>query len=387
MENSNSNKQKNQNNIFSKKEEKKEIINKKTKRINKISNIGEDFIDFKNIEFITNPKNVKYSFELTKDSYIYFYLDNSFSIFKSIDDLLILVYANKSRSIVSFNLIENKKINEIRNAHKECISNFRHFLDELNHRDLILSISCFDNSLKLWNINTLECLCAIKNINHDGFLYSACFLKDKNNIFIITSNCLKEFEPIKVYDINGQYIKKINDSNYYVTFIDTFYDNKLSNNYIITGNKDNIKSYDYNENKLYHTYYDNDLNQINNDENNYIFHNSIIINNTTELIKLIESSDDGNIRIWNFYSGELLKKIRINNRGLYGICLWNDEFLFCGCKKSIKLLDIQKDKIIKNLSGHSDYALSIKKIKLHNSECIISQGLFNDQIKLWISQN
>ena len=59
MENSNSNKEKNQNYIISKKEdsskeEKKEIINKKTKKINKISNNVEDLIDFKNVEFITN---------------------------------------------------------------------------------------------------------------------------------------------------------------------------------------------------------------------------------------------------------------------------------------------------------------------------------------------
>ena len=49
--------------------------------------------------------------------------------------------------------------------------------------------------------------------------------------------------------------------------------------------------------KKYHKYCDND----NKD------HNSIIINDTEEIVKLIESCEDGNIRIWDFNEGHLLK--------------------------------------------------------------------------------
>ena len=41
-----------------------------------------------------------------------------------------------------------------------------------------MSISCDDNNLKLWNVNTWECIVDIKNISCNGFLYSACFLAD-----------------------------------------------------------------------------------------------------------------------------------------------------------------------------------------------------------------
>ena len=82
-------------------------------------------------------------------------------------------------------------------------------------------------------------------------------------------------------------IKKINDLKERIIFIDVYYGDKEYNNYILTGNYGYIKSYDYNNNKLYQKYCDND---------NYE-HNCIIINNNKKQIELIESSNDGNIRI------------------------------------------------------------------------------------------
>ena len=51
-------------------------------------------------------------------------------------------------------------------------------------------------------------------------------------------------------------IKKINNSNERSFFIDTYYDNKYDKNYILVGNKDYVKSYDYYHNKLYRKYCD-----------------------------------------------------------------------------------------------------------------------------------
>ena len=43
------------------------------------------------------------------------------------------------------------------------------------------------------------------------------------------------------------------------------------------------------------------------------FHYSIIINDKEEIVRLINSSSFGNINIWKFHSGELLKKIQVSN--------------------------------------------------------------------------
>jgi len=324
----------------------------------------------------SNPINIKFLKDLSVEAYSFCYLDNIFIVFHSFNNnILYLIYTNKKKSIISYNLINNKKINEVKNAHKTYITNFRYCLDKNNKRDLIISISCNDNNIKLWNINNLECLHNFENIYNSGQLFSACFLNNNNQINIITGNSnFNNSELIKIYDINGNKIKEINNSNDNIFFIDVFYDNKFSKIYIITGNFGNAKSYDYNENKIYHKYNINDNRS----------HNNIIINDKEEIIKLLECSYDGDIKIWNFHSGELLNKLIIIYNNLYGICLWDNEYLFIGCEDgSIKLLNIKKGKIIKNLIGHKKRVLNIKKINhpLYE-ECLVSQD--NDyQMKLW----
>ena len=237
-----------------------------------------------NIEERIIPEKIKINNYLTIPSFAKYRLDNTFIVFKSIDEILYLIYSNERKYIISYNLIDNKKIIEIKNAHNNYITNLRHYFDEICKRDLMISISCEDNNIKLWNVKSWECLVNIKNINSDGDLDSACFLRNDDEIYIITSNDKAKNEnhlneSIKVFDINGNKIKEINDSNENVYFIDTYYDKKLSKSYIISGNFCFIKSFDFNLNEIYHIYCD---------EGNYI-HRSIIINTSEEnVIKLLQ---------------------------------------------------------------------------------------------------
>ena len=373
-------------NIFNKEKEFEVIllnknINTKSDDNNKFNNYLKEENNKKS-SYMGNNKNIKnihFLNDLINEAYSYYsFLDNTFCIFKSIYDSLYLIYSNEKKSILSFNIIENKKMNEIKNAHNEYITNFRYYLDKINKKDLIISISSNDNNIKLWNIFNTECLLVLKNINIDGNLYSGCFLNNNNQIFLITSNYnyYGDCEPIKIFDLNGNKINEINDSNDQTYFIDTYYDNQLNIIFIITGNKNNVKSYDFNNNTIYHKYDDNDNKG----------HYSIIIYSDDNKIKLIELSDDKNIRIWNFHSCELLDKIKVSkNYSLSGLCLWNNEYLFVGCyDKTIKLIELNNGKIIKNLSHHNNRVLTIKKIyHPEYGECLISQGL-DKKIKLWI---
>ena len=331
-----------------------------------------------------NLINIKFLNEITKDSFSDYILDNTFCIFKSINnDIIYLIYSNKYKSIISYNLIDNKKNIEIKNAHNLLITNFRYYLDKINEIDLIISVSADDNNLKLWNAINFNCLLDIKNVNENGRLYSACILNVNNKNYIITSHFRKYLgnisEPIKVFDLDGNKVKEINNSNDRTYFIDTYYDNKLSKNFIITGNYNYVKSYDYNSNELYHKYCDDDK----------LNHYSVIINNKEDIIQLIECSESGIISIWNFHSGLLLKKIKIGSEILCGICLWNNDYLFVGCEdKTIEFIDLNKGNIIINLIRHRNNVITIKKIN-HSKygECLISQGYANDQIKLWNIKN
>ena len=315
--------------------------------------------------------------DLVKDSYGA-YINNTFIVFQSINNLLILVYSNQ-KSIFTFNIIDKKKINEIRNAHDDFISNFRYFFDKNNKRDLIISISPSNNNLKLWNINNCQCLIEFNNINRNGILLSACFLHYNNNNYIISKNSNNKngisCDPLRVFDFNGILIKVINDSNCYTYFIDIYYDEFSLITYIITGNKGAIRSYNYNSNKIYHKYYDN------NNKNHY---NIIIHHSKNNIIELIESSSDGNIRIWDFHSGVLLNNIKVNNTNLLGICLWDADHLLVGCSNNnVKMIELNNKLKIKDLVNIKDI-ITIKTIKHYKyGKYVISQGNYNSGIHLW----
>ena len=351
-----------ENNIFNDNYKKKNDI-----QINdKINKCGNEF----------NPNNVQLLKNLTNDSYSDYTLDNTFTVFNSIDNIFYLVYSNIKKSIISYNIIDNKKINEIKNAHSRDITNFRHFLDKDNKRDLIISISLSNNNLKLWNITNFECLLNLENINKSGRLFSACFLSENNTNYIITSCAYGNNEPVKIFDTNNNKIKEINKLNESVYFIDTFYDKILSRNYIIVGCNGFIKSFDYNSDQIYKEYNDNDNNR----------HCSIILNNNEGKIKMFESSFDGYLRIWDFHEGKLLDKIKIcDNSWLFGLCLWDNEHLLIGCgDKSIKIMELKNGAINANLNDFNNKVLCIKKI-MHPlyGECLITQGYEKEQIKIF----
>ena len=224
-------------------------------------------------------------------------------------------------------------------------------------------------------------------LNKEGFIYLACFLKNNNQIYIISShfNLFNSYDTNKVYDLNGNKIKEINDSYDIAYFIDSYFDSKLNKNYIITGNNGFSKSYDFNENRLYHKYFD----KIKNKENDNNGHCSIIVfNNGYGEIQLIDSSYDGNIRIWNFNSGLLLKKIKVCDKSLFGISLWNNEYLFIGSEKNLIILKINNGKINNIIDGHKYETICVKTIYYNKyGNLLITQGFLNDYIKLWKIKN
>ena len=327
--------------------------------------------------FKSNPENIQFLKDIIDDLYPYGLVDE-FITFKSINNIFYVIYSDKNKSIISYDLVNYKKIVEIKRAHNERITNFRYNFDSINKRDLIISISGDDNNIKLWNIFNWECLFNYKEINESGFLKSATFIIDNNQLNIITTNYfygsdISEF--IKVFDLKGNKIKELNNSNDNTNFVDVYYDiNKI---YIITGNRGYCKSFDYIENKIYHKYEDKD------NEGHY----KVIIKDEDRITKLIESCTDNNIRIWNFHSEELLNKINCYNSFL-GLYLWNNDYLFVCCyNKKLELLDLKNEKIIKSLDGHKDFVIDVKKIDIPIlGECLLSidnKGL----MKFWGNKN
>ena len=358
-----------------------EIMNKMKNMEEEINKLKSEIVQLKRYHEINNkPKNIKFKKNIINDSYTHLTLDNSFITFKSIDDILYLIYANKNKSMICYDLIKQTKIKELKTIHEKYISYFRHCLDVINKKDLVMSSD--DNIIKVWNVKNWNCFLNIENTYQSSIFFTACFLNKNNKIYIITSNYNQDNcnnNNFKIYDLQKNKIKEIQNSERTI-FIDTYYDKLLSKYYIITGNRGCSQSFDYDKNTEYYQYIDS--------VKNYNI-NSIIIKNNIESIKLIESCSDGFIRIFNFHSGLLLKKIKIIDKVLYGLCLWNENYLIVGCgNKTINIIELESEINIKCLNSHNNDVLTIKKINHPKlGECLLSQNLGESEIKLWINES
>ena len=294
---------------------------------------------------------------------------NLFCIFKNSSGTYI-VYT-KPINIISYDLINNKVVNEKKDAHESFITDFRY--QNLDGKDVIMSISLLDNNLKLWNFNNWECILNLKQVNKGCELKSACFLTDKGQFYIATSNAgvaelhnLETLEQIKIFDLKGNKVKEINDSKENTFLIDSFHDDKTSKTYLVTCNWDNLKSFDFNEGKLFHLY----------KESEGKIHFSMAILKDGDVNKLISSSYDSHVRIWNFNTGELLKTIKVYDDCIYGICLWNNKYLFVGALRSdLLLVNLDEGKVDKTFNVNNILNFNVKKINIPNlGDCLLMKN-------------
>ena len=115
-----------------------------------------------------NPKKIIFSSNIVYNSNSSYFSFNNYIVFKAIDDITYLIYAN-NLSIISFNINENKTNFEIKNAHNKPILSFRYYNDNANKQDLFISISGTDHNIKLWNFNKTELIADIQTI-YSNFL-------------------------------------------------------------------------------------------------------------------------------------------------------------------------------------------------------------------------
>ena len=77
------------------------------------SYLSNDITQINNNNF-SNPKNNQFLKYLTKDAYTGYVYEDEFSIFKSISNILYLIYRKKNKSIICLNLINEQIV-------KKCI--------------------------------------------------------------------------------------------------------------------------------------------------------------------------------------------------------------------------------------------------------------------------
>ena len=327
----------------------------------------------------SDPKLIEYYKVLINDSDRNSNKD-AFVTFKSINNIYYLIYFDKKNSIISYDLVLNKKINEIKNAHINSIQKLKHYYDNYNQRNLVLSEDNRD-IVKIWSIENIECICSLnfgKKQQNIKNIFSLCFLKDNTQINIAIK--FNDIYNIRLFDLSGKKIKEIKlcqDNKY--CGIESYYDQTQKTSYIIISSENIIKSYDYQQDLVYKKYISFEKQLI---PYNY---SNINIYDKDGITNLLASNSIG-IRIWNFHSGGLLNFI--NMPDINDICLWNNEYIFIRTiAEFISLIKIKNGKVVKKLNLDDKnlfYIFSIKKGYIPQYEnCLLAQTS-NGLIILWI---
>ena len=349
--------------------------NNKINIINDKEEINKNQIIFES----KSPINLKIHRTITHSSYLKYSIDNTFTVFTSLNNELLLVYGTKIKSLECFDLVKNKFHKAILNAHNGEIITIRHYCPKYLRQDLLLTGSNDDYAVKIWDVKTWTCIFNINKIYQKGNMFSICIFFDEyqKESFVFTSS---DSDYIKMWEMNGSFVKNINKTNINGNyFIDTYYDKKEYKYYLISGEMRSVKSYDINVGQLFRNYSDN---------NSFCEHVSAFIFSQGGIEKLVESEFYGTIRIWNFHTGNIIQKIDICRRTpLVSLCLWNENYLLVSCvDNTIKLVDFKNYALIKSFTGHNNEVCTIKKF-IHPTfgECLLSQGLVNEQIKMWVN--
>lgn len=337
---------------------------------NKTSKISFSFTQF--ISYTTNPKNLFFKKNICTNAQKTNTIDKVFCAFNSFQKQSLVVWGNNAH-LEFFDIDNNKMVKEINNAHNSLIYSCRHYADNRNKIDYVLTTSS-DYSIKVWNINTFLCESFIKNIYSRKNTFSACLLLNEysSHNYIVTSS-INDF--MKIYEFNGKYRFPFGNCDENTFFINSYFDIKSKKYFIINGNGNDVKSYYAKNGQLYKRYQGLPR----------CFHTGAVIYETKTEVILIEIDGNGYIRMWNFHTANLIKSIFTSSfLNLRGICLWNYKYLIVGANDhQIKIVDLKQGKVIKYFKEHSGTICSLEKIntKLYG-ECLLSQGI-DGAIKLW----
>lgn len=236
--------------------------------------------------------------------------------------------------------------------------------------------------MKLWSIINWKCLTVITDTNSEyGYSFSSIFFNEQgtNNNYIITSSIMDD-DPIKIWDLKSNFLGEINGSKGSITnFIESYDDEKMRQSYILSANENYCESFNFQKRTSYKKYQDKDSKSS---------HYSLIVSENKDSTTLIECSDekDYQIRVWDFHSAELLKKIGVGN-GIKSICKWKEDYIIgAGNDNSIKLINNQNGNVENYFAEQEGSLICVRKICLKNlGECLLSFG--NDRIILWKINN
>ena len=322
------------------------------------------YINQNKIDFMMDPRDLKYKETITNKCLKSFTIDCIFDAFTAFDGNCYLASSHGTPFSIEIYNLSNNKVAATLNILKQ-IYIIRHYAQFSKRIDYLLTTTT-EKSIKIFNLNTFKEHLTISNCYTGTYMYSALLLFDDLGVknYVVTSS-------------PNDYIKFWNLDNY------TYFINYWKNNdkyYIIDANADNVKIYGTDkENQLFGEYSGKER----------TWHMCAFVDKMNDIDTLFESDGKGYVRLWNLENHQLIKSIQCQPFSLRGMTLWNQKYIIVASSdKSFKILDLEEGKLALSVSGqHVNSMCSVKKI-MHPlyGESLLT-GSIDGTIKLWINKS
>ena len=334
-------------------------------------NLTKVYIDPNEI-FNSNPNFICKDI-LIKDNYDDYFISDSFEVYYAYHNYneIMLVSPNKQYEIRIISL-KTKKLIRVLRGHSAPICIVRHFFDQKNKIDYLISVD--DNKvLQVWDLSNNFKIKQTLNLMYKN-IYSALMIFDSLNDYIITStfnnqNLAEDFT--KIFNLeDGKFLRnigsKLPSKSHYLLSWKNPEDNLW---YVIDFCVGEILIYPINgEDKLIIL-----KSKVNFETGLTYYYGCIMGKDFTNLCAI---SEGGYIHIWNLLDKNLIYTKRINNSDLNSLLKWSDRYIIVSDKKNCAfyIIDIIQNRILTKITKDvKDFIKCFKKVK-HPSlgECLIT---------------
>ena len=333
----------------------------------------QDFKFTNTVSFSNSPLDLKFINVFEK--YYSMTRASNFCVIETLKKQTLIAYSTEAYSIDIKDIHNNQLIKSF-TGHKNYITSIRHY--HVGNVDYLLS-SSMDRSVKLWNLNTLFCEVTIGNSFKSTFLFSSHLMLVNKTNYIVAS--VADPEPIKIYNLNGNTFKSINNGKDKVAYLDSWKDTTMlaEENFIISCNNTDVKLINFTTGKVYKSFQEKSCEPC--------WHFSCFVADSNLKSLLFESDNKGYLRIWDIHSGSITRSIKTPDC-LVGILLWNDQYLLGAFKGGVRVIDLKTGSIAKTLAGNDNclYGTLVKFMHSDLGECLMTScggGYKENKICLW----
>lgn len=348
----------------------------------------------KNNIFTSNPSLLTNESIICQNCQKNYTIDSIFTCFNTLkENNSYVAYASLSYSVDIYDL-NLSKIVQVLKFHTQHVFIVRHFVEEQNSNDYLLSTG-YDKILVVWaynNANDLFKIAVSINTGHIGlYLYSALLIFDSTNLVSdfkpSSTNSKMSFLPsnaviissvpneqIKVFDYKGNLIKHIGNKTDYTYYINHYFDEVKNSYYIINANSKDVKSICLSTGLAVKTFKDTDT----------IWHMSALVKKHDNLNILFETDGYGVLRLWNYDKCSIYKKISVKNCNLRGFIVWNETYVIAASSdKSFKIINLKSEKIESSKVSHNNILCTVQKLDHPYYGEVLFTCSIDTKLKMW----